>query len=109
MTYKEALTILENSDQYLSKECCNKYKTALDIAIQTLRAQVQFEYDRCNTTEHSSQAWINREDLYIELLAYIDDNGNKRRIPDVDIDGFPIRIDVKDVRRAILHAPAVSI
>lgn len=51
---------------------------------------------------------IDKAKLYEELLTYIDENGLPGRIPDYDQDNFPITIDVKDVRRAILRAPVVE-
>lgn len=50
-----------------------------------------------------SRAWI-----YRQLCMSTDKDGALKRIPDTDCDNFPIMLHIRDVRRAILKAPAVD-
>lgn len=51
---------------------------------------------------------ISRACIYRQLCMSTDKDGALKRIPDTDCDNFPIMLHIRDVRRAILKAPAVD-
>lgn len=51
---------------------------------------------------------ISRTQLYAQICTVRGKDGLPCRVPDMDCDNFPITLNLRDVRRAILKAPAVK-